>query len=116
MQQKRNLKFTRAVMKAARRVYSMNMSSQVKSSWLQRRVFLKSWFCLGFAVDKNNKNNAHKARYLGVIVLPPWVALAVRLIANVNYVLELDFEPFTASFPRPIGGGVVVDEEKKGRG
>ena len=29
--------------------------------------------------------------------------------------LELDFEPFTASFPRPIGG-VVVDEEKKGRG
>ncbi|AES92756.1 sucrose synthase [Medicago truncatula] len=36
-------------------------------------------FCLGFAVDKNNKINAHKARYLGVIVLPPWVALAVRL-------------------------------------
>jgi len=34
--------------------------------------------------------------------------------ANGNFVLELDFEPFTASFPRI--GGVVVDEEKKGRG
>nr|AYK02510.1 sucrose synthase [Catalpa fargesii] len=80
------------------------------------------------------------------IVLPPWVALAIRLrpgvweyvrvnvnalvveeltvpeylqfkeelvngTANGNFVLELDFEPFTASFPKPtltksIGNGV----------
>ncbi|CAA3009437.1 sucrose synthase-like [Olea europaea var. sylvestris] len=80
------------------------------------------------------------------IVLPPWVALAIRLrpgvweyvrvnvnalvvdeltvpeylhfkeelvdgTSNGNFVLELDFEPFTASFPRPtltksIGNGV----------
>ncbi|XP_051131128.1 sucrose synthase-like isoform X2 [Andrographis paniculata] len=80
------------------------------------------------------------------IVLPPWVALAIRLrpgvwehvrvnanalvveelsvpeylqlkeelvngIGNGNFVLELDFEPFTASFPKPtltksIGNGV----------
>ncbi|CAA3021881.1 sucrose synthase [Olea europaea subsp. europaea] len=80
------------------------------------------------------------------IVLPPWVALAIRLrpgvweyvrvnvnalvveeltvpeylhfkeelvdgISNGNFILELDFEPFTASFPRPtltksIGNGV----------
>ncbi|XP_022861200.1 sucrose synthase-like [Olea europaea var. sylvestris] len=80
------------------------------------------------------------------IVLPPWVALAIRLRpgvweyvrvnvnalvveeltvpeylhfkeelvdgpANGNFVLELDFEPFTASFPKPtltksIGNGV----------
>nr|AEN79500.1 sucrose synthase 1 [Phelipanche ramosa] len=80
------------------------------------------------------------------IVLPPWVALAIRLrpgvweyvrvnvnalvveeltvpqylhfkeelvngAANGNFVLELDFEPFTASFPKPtltksIGNGV----------
>ncbi|KAL2902853.1 Sucrose synthase [Bienertia sinuspersici] len=65
------------------------------------------------------------------IVLPPWIALAVRtrpgvweyisssikllifnkFLVNGNFVLELDFEPFTASFPKPtlsksIGNGV----------
>ncbi|KAI3699911.1 hypothetical protein L2E82_44518 [Cichorium intybus] len=53
------------------------------------------------------------------IVLPPWVALSICLrpeelvdgSSNDNFLLELDFKPFTSSFPRPtltksIGNGV----------
>ncbi|GFP82132.1 sucrose synthase [Phtheirospermum japonicum] len=87
-----------------------------------------------------------------VIVLPPWVALAIRLRpgvweyirvnvnelvveelavpeylkfkeelvdgpSNGNFVLELDFEPFTASFPKPtltkwIGNGTLLLNDK----
>ncbi|KAG5569550.1 hypothetical protein H5410_059316 [Solanum commersonii] len=101
--------------------------------------------------DDKNKLNEHAFEELlkstqEAIVLPPWVALAIRLrpgvweyirvnvnalvveelsvpeylqfkeelvdgASNGNFVLELDFEPFTASFPKPtltksIGNGV----------
>jgi len=60
--------------KRRRRVYSMKPSSEVKSWWLRRRVFLKSWF----RRRQEQQKQRTQARYLGVIVLPPWVALAVR--------------------------------------
>ncbi|XP_055800645.1 sucrose synthase [Solanum dulcamara] len=101
--------------------------------------------------DDKNKLNEHAFEELlkstqEAIVLPPWVALAIRLrpgvweyvhvnvnalvveelsvseylhfkeelvdgASNGNFVLELDFEPFTSSFPKPtltksIGNGV----------
>jgi len=52
----------------------MKPSSEVKSWWLRRRVFLKSWF----RRRQEQQKQRTQARYLGVIVLPPWVALAVR--------------------------------------
>ncbi|KAA8534738.1 hypothetical protein F0562_029820 [Nyssa sinensis] len=105
------------------------------------------------ALPKETQEKLHDGAFMELlkstqeaIVLPPWVALAVRLRPGVweylrvntnelvvdelsvpeflhfkeelvdgnlngNFVLELDFEPFTASFPRPtlsksIGNGV----------
>jgi sucrose synthase len=105
------------------------------------------------AISKDDKQKTHEHAFEEVlkstqeaIVLPPWVALAIRLRPGVweyvrvnvnaliveelsvpeylhfkeelvdggqngNFVLELDFEPFTASFPKPtltksIGNGV----------
>ncbi|KAM7513093.1 hypothetical protein LguiB_011968 [Lonicera macranthoides] len=105
------------------------------------------------AIAKEDQQKLHDGAFGEVlkstqeaIVLPPWVALAIRLrpgvweyvrvnvnvlvveeltvpeylhfkeelvngTCNGNFVLELDFEPFTASFPRPtltksIGNGV----------
>uniref|UniRef100_A0A5B6Z962 Sucrose synthase n=1 Tax=Davidia involucrata TaxID=16924 RepID=A0A5B6Z962_DAVIN len=105
------------------------------------------------ALSKETQEKLHDGAFIDLlkstqeaIVLPPWIALAVRLRPGVweylrvnasalvveeltvpeflhfkeelvdggrngNFVLELDFEPFTASFPRPtlsksIGNGV----------